>query len=124
MSVRQTGYSTDGERMSKDYSEILDRIAATKDPKPKTPEPKKLISIEGGRHIAARDVEVVFRDAVETALSDCDTPAGFIVLLFDDEGYTNGIAHMGNRLPYSPDLFSEVARKQISNLIDQAARGE
>jgi hypothetical protein len=103
--------------MPKDYTDILDKLAAAK-PKPPEPELKTLVSIEGGRHIEARNVEVVFRDEIETALADCECLAGFVVLCVDDQGFVTGSAHIGKRIPYTPKMFIDEAHTAVTQLVN------
>lgn len=110
--------SNDQAPTRKTYDKVYDKNAKPELPPPERP---KVISIDGGRAIAARDVEAAFRDAVEEVISDCQSPAGFILLVSDDEGFISGVAHMGDRLPYSPDMFSEVLRKQVDSFLISAA---
>lgn len=72
-------------------------------------EAPKLVAIEGGRSIAARDVQAEFAKQTEELSHEFDTMAGFAVLVWNDEGEITSVIHMGKRNGFSPVLIPVIA---------------
>jgi len=70
---------------------------------------KKIVAIEGGRSIAARDVQAEFAKQTEELSHEYDTMAGFAILVWDDEGDLSSAVHFGRRSSFAPVLIPGIA---------------
>jgi hypothetical protein len=86
---------------------------------PKLGEPVKaapsLIAIEGGRSIAARDVQAEFAKQTEELSTEYDAMAGFAILVWDDQGQASSIVHFGKRNGFAPILIPGIASNMFTN---------
>lgn len=69
----------------------------------------QLVAIEGGRSIAARDVQAEFAKQTEELSHEFDTMAGFAVLVWDDEGQISSVVYFGKRSAFGPVLIPSIA---------------
>jgi hypothetical protein len=67
-----------------------------------------LVQIEGGRAIAARDVQAAFASETETLMLECADMAGFFVVVWDDEGARASVMYRGKRCPYGPTMIKDM----------------
>jgi len=74
-----------------------------------------LRTIEGGRSIAARDMQASF--SVEADTLQCAIPnlAGFVLVAWDDEGNIQATHHLGVRNPYSPAMIPDLIRNRAAH---------
>lgn len=77
-------------------------------------------SIEGGRAIAARDVSASM--AVDgDELSCTENMAGYVIIVWDDEGGVGSAFHLGSRNPFSPAMLPDLLRQRIATEIAESA---
>lgn len=75
----------------------------------------KVVPIEGGRAIAARDVHTELGSAADLAPAECPDMAGFALLTWDDQGFVHSTIYTGPRNPYSPAILKEIAASAVSS---------
>lgn len=99
------------------------------DPKWSEPtEPEKpasnLRSIEGGRAIAAQEVLSQFASETETLSVNCQDMAGFMVVVWDDEGGMHRSFFNAPRSPYSPEMLTSLLSEKIKAAVHTATEVE
>lgn len=72
--------------------------------------PSNLRTIEGGRAIAARNVQAAFAVDTDQVSSELQSMAGFWLVAWDDEGFMMSAYHCGHRNPFSPAMLPELIR--------------
>lgn len=68
-----------------------------------------IVAIEGGRSIAARDVQAEFAKRTEELCREYDMLAGFAIMVWDDEGQTSTRVYFGKRSGFPPALIPSIA---------------
>ena len=77
--------------------------------------PSNIRCIEGGRAIAARNVQASFAVDTDAVSSDLTSMAGYYVVAWDDEGGMVSAYHCGARNPYSVAMLPELLRGRIAS---------
>lgn len=72
-------------------------------------EPPKIVLIEGGRSIKARDVQAEFAKQTEELSHEFDMLAGFAILVWDDEGQIASVVYFGERSSFAPIMIPSIA---------------
>lgn len=75
--------------------------------------------IEGGRTLYARDVQAAFADKTEAASVDTPDMAGFLIVVWDDQGMMATKFHHGQMSPYAPSLLPDIIRDSVRAVIHQ-----
>lgn len=70
----------------------------------------KIVAIEGGRAIKAREVREHMLDKSDACSNAFDNMAGFAIVVWDDEGQTHTATFQGTRCPFAPSLVPQVVR--------------
>jgi len=68
-----------------------------------------VVAIEGGRSIAARDVQAEFAKQTEELSHKYDMLAGFAIMVWDDEGEVSSVVYFGKRSAFGPVLIPSIA---------------
>lgn len=79
----------------------------------------KLRMIEGGRSIAARDVHAEFSSDGVDMLREVPEMAGYVVVVWNDEGKTEIAINRGKRNPYSNAMIRDVVGEKLRWAIEQ-----
>lgn len=77
--------------------------------------PSNLRFIEGGRAIAARNVQASFAVDTDAVSSNLGGMAGYYVVAWDDEGTMITAYHCGTRNPYSVAMLPDLLRGRIAS---------
>lgn len=72
--------------------------------------------VEGGRAKAALEVHNDFASETETLTIDTHNMAGFVVIVWDDEGVFNTAMCNGVRSPYAKELAGMLLAKKVEHL--------
>lgn len=78
-------------------------------------EPTNLRSIEGGRAIAARDVQASFAVDADEIQTQLHNMAGYYLIAWDDEGQFNTAVHLGTRNPFAAVMLADIVHNRVSN---------
>lgn len=77
----------------------------------------KLVSIEGGRAIAARDVQAAFAVDADSVSTETLNMAGYIIIAWDDEGGIEIKVSNAPRSPIASILLPNMARELVEGHI-------
>jgi hypothetical protein len=82
--------------------------------------PHNLVAIEGGRAIAARDVQASFAVDTDDASTGMPNMAGYVIVAWCDEGGFEVHYHAGNRNPFSPAMIPDLVRGHVASSVLQS----
>lgn len=84
---------------------------------PEHPQPESFLQkVEGGRAQAALEVHNEFADDTQSLTTDCADMAGYVVIVWDDEGHMQTAMCNGVRSPYSKELAGALLAKKVEYL--------
>lgn len=80
-------------------------------PEPVTPKPKlNVVRIDRNRDVEANDVHAKFAELTEKSATNCERMAGFVVVVWDDEGIMSFEPYMGHMSPIPPVLVPGIIK--------------
>lgn len=78
------------------------------------PQRPQLVSIEGGRAIAAARVQEALQDSVDDLLNSTPNIAGYFIMVWDDDGYADSHNHYGAKSPLSPAMVVDMVTQRAA----------
>mgnify|MGYP003329622680 CR=1 FL=1 len=77
----------------------------------------ELRPIEGGRAIAARDVQASFAVDTDEITTSIPNIAGYVIMAWDDEGSITDAYHLGTRNPMCHQMILDLFKSRFSGRV-------